>query len=59
MDELTTERSFDSEDTWLIDVSGLFFDILSMDVCKARHGQTSGRLVHELNVCTVPDPVEK
>ena len=26
-----------------------------MDVCITRHWQTSGRLVHELNVCTVAD----
>ena len=30
-----------------------FFDMLSMDVCTTRHWQTSGRLVQELNVCTV------
>ena len=29
------------------------FDILSMAVCTTRHWQTSGRLVQELNVCTV------
>ena len=30
-----------------------FFDMLSMGFCKTRHGQTSGRLVQELNVCNV------
>ena len=30
------------------------FDTLSMDVCSTRHWQTSGQLVHEINVCTVP-----
>ena len=31
----------------------LIFEVLSMDVCTARHWQTYGRLVHALNVCTV------
>ena len=30
-----------------------FIDVLSMDVCTTRHWQTSGRLVQELNDCTV------
>ena len=30
-----------------------FFNMLSMDVCTTRHWQTYGRLVQELNVCTV------
>ena len=30
--DLTTERSFDPEATWVIDVSGLFFDMLFMGV---------------------------
>ena len=30
-----------------------FFDMLSLGVCIARHWQASGRLVQELNVCTV------
>ena len=29
------------------------FDMLSMGVCKTRHWQTSGRLVQELNACTI------
>ena len=29
------------------------FDMLIMGICTARHWQTSGRLVQELNVCTV------
>ena len=29
------------------------FDMLSMDVCTTKHWQTSGRLVQELDVCTV------
>ena len=44
MDDLIPER---------IDVLGLFLDILFMDVCTTRHWQMSGRLVQELNVCTV------
>ena len=53
IDDLSTECSFDSQDTWVIDVLALFLDISSMGVCTTRHWQTSGRLVHELNVCTV------
>ena len=54
MDDLKTERSFSSQATWVIDVLGLFFDMLSMGVFKEnRLWQTSGRLVQELNVCTV------
>ena len=30
-----------------------YFDMLSVGVCTTRHCQTSGRLVQELNVCTV------
>ena len=32
---------------------GLFVDELAMTVCTTRHWRTSGRLVQELNVCTV------
>ena len=32
---------------------GLSFDMLSMAVFSTRHWQISGRLVQELNVCTV------
>ena len=46
-DDLSTDRSFDSQATWVIDVLCIFVDMLSM---------TSGRLVHKLNVCTVPLP---
>ena len=52
MDDLTTERIFDSQSTWVIDVLGYFLT-LSMGVCITRHWQTSGRLVQELNVSTV------
>ena len=54
MDDLTTERSFDLQATWVIDVLGKFFDMLSMGFCTTRRCQTSGRLVQELSVCTVP-----
>ena len=37
----------------VIDVLGLFFDMLSMGFYTTRHWQTSGRLVQELDVCTV------
>ena len=30
-----------------------YFEMLFMDVYTSRHMRTSGRLVHELNVCTV------
>ena len=53
MDDLTTDRSFDLQATWLIDVLGLFLDMLSMDVCTTRQWQTSGRLVQKLDACTV------
>ena len=53
MDDLTTERSFDSQVVCVIGVLGLLFDLLSTGVCTTRHWQTSSRLVQELNVCTV------
>ena len=53
MDDLTIEHSFDSQATWIIDVLGLFFDMLPIGVCTTGHLQTSGRLVQELNICTV------
>ena len=43
----------DSQGTWVVAVLGVFLDMLSRGVCTARHWQTSGRLVQELNVCTV------
>ena len=49
MDDHTTERSFYSQATWVFDVRGM----LSKRICTIRHWQTSGRLVQELNVCTV------
>ena len=35
-----------------------FFGMLSMGVCTTRYWQTSGRLVQELNVCTVHAHIE-
>ena len=58
MDELTTERNFDSQATWVIDVFCIIFDVLSMGVCTTRHSLTSGRLVQEFNVCTVHPSVQ-
>ena len=49
-------------DTWMTSqmnvalirkILGSFFDMLSMGACRTRHWQASGRLVQELNVCTV------
>ena len=54
MDDLTTERSFDSPATWAIDWLGSFhFDMLSMIVGTTRHWQTFGRLVEEVGICTI------
>ena len=36
-----------------ISFRSLFVILLSMGVCTTGHWQTSGRLVQELNVCTV------
>ena len=41
---------FDPKATWVIDVLGLFFDMLSIGTSK--HWQTSGQL-QEINVCTL------
>ena len=53
MDDLTTERSFDSQAPWVIDVLRIYVDILPLSVCTTRYWKTSGRLVQELNACTV------
>ena len=55
MNDLITERSFESQDTYAIIVLGSFFDMLSKGVCicTTTHWPTSGRLVEELNICTV------
>ena len=36
-EDLTIEHSFDSQVTWVIDVLGLYFDMLSMGVRTTRH----------------------
>ena len=54
MDDHTTERSFDSQGLCRsLMCLAYFLDMLSMNVCTTRLFQTSGRLVQELNVCTV------
>ena len=42
MDDHTIERIYGLQATCVIDVPGLFFDMLSMDVCTTRHWQTTG-----------------
>ena len=41
IDDLTTECSFVSQATWVIDVLGLFFDILSTSVLQPGTGRQS------------------
>ena len=53
IDDFTTDSTFESQTTWVIDVLSLFFNMLSMEVCTTRHWQSSSQLVQELNVCTV------
>ena len=53
MNDLTTDHSFDSQASWVIGVFGICVYMLSVGVCTFSHGQTSGRLLQELNVCTV------
>ena len=53
MEDITTECSFDSQATCIIAVLGLFVDMLSMGVSTISHWRTSGRLVQQLDVCTV------
>ena len=57
MDDLTTERSFDLQATLVIDVISLFFiymhHMFVQERLSTRHGQTYGRLVQELNGCTI------
>ena len=50
MDDPTTERSFDSQATWVIDGLGLFFDMLSMDVCTIK-ALTDDRSTGVGNLC--------
>ena len=57
MDDLATERSFDLQATLVNDVLHLFFDKQVIRGCwtvgTTRHWQVSGRLLQELNVCSV------
>ena len=57
MDELTTKRSFDSQTTLVIAMQN-YFEMFFMDVYTTCHRRTSGRLVDELNVCTVHSGVK-
>ena len=52
-DGLTFEHDFDSQATGVIDVLGLYSAMLSTGVYTTRHWQTTGRLLQELNVCSV------
>ena len=58
MEDFTTGGSFDLQATytWVIDVLGLFFDMLSINARTTRHWETPSWLVQELNVCTVSVP---
>ena len=49
----TKLTNFDLQATWVIDVLGLSFTCYPWAFCTTRHWQMSGRLVQELNVCTV------
>ena len=40
MDDLIA--SYDWQATWVVDVLGLFSNVISMGVCTTRHWQTSG-----------------
>ena len=53
MNNHITELGFDLQDTWVIHVLVLFFDMSSMGYGTTRHLRTFGRLVLELNSCTV------
>ena len=57
MDDLRNDRSLKLQATWVIDVFGLFCICYPWVVFTSRHLQMSGRLVKELNICTVGKPV--
>ena len=42
MDDLTTELALIHKATWIIDVLGLFVDMISTGLCTTRHWQASG-----------------
>ena len=52
MDNLTTERSLDSQAMWAC-MCFAYFLTLFIGVCTTWHWQTSGQLLQELNVFTV------
>ena len=52
IDDITTGSSVDRQATWVIDVLGLFLDMISMGVCTPRNWRISSRLVQEVNVST-------
>ena len=37
IDDLSTKRTFDLQATWVSDVLGVLFDIVSTGVCTTRH----------------------
>ena len=47
LDDLTTERSFDSQAMLVNGMLGLSIDVTSMGVYTTTHWQTSGRLAQE------------
>ena len=53
VDDRAAKHGFDSKLRWPLMCLAYFFDIQSICVYTTRHWQTSGRLVQELNVCTV------
>ena len=56
MDELTTKSALISKiHRSCVMCLTYFFDMLDVVICTTGHWQTSGRLVQELNVCTVHD----
>ena len=48
--DLTTDRSVNSQATWVIDVLGLFFDMLSMGYYTTRLWQTFTRIMQESDI---------
>ena len=54
--DLTTERSFDSQATWAIDVLGLFLTCHSLVFVQPGTLQTFGRLVQGSTICTEVRP---
>ena len=55
IDDLTIKPSCISQPIYGSLMYLAFFDMLSMGIYTRRHRQTSGRMVQELNVCTILD----